>query len=146
MAEARSASSASVVVIAARATKTTPSAFIGPLNAIQRSSESVAVSPAPVTQVSWDDLVKVGKDHGLVTKDLNDDSQLLGPSKMTYPHFHLWKGSKVALSIGSNKNLKVGDKATLDLATLRDEPTRVEGESMTGEVYDFISWLFRSAS
>lgn len=146
MAEARSASSASVVVIAARATKTTPSAFIGPLNAIQRSSESVAVSPAPVTQVSWDDLVKVGKDHGLVTKDLNDDSQLLGPSKMTYPHFHLWKGGKVAFSIGSNKNLKVGDKATLDLATLRDEPTRVEGESMTGEVYDFISWLFRSAS
>lgn len=146
LAEARSASSASVVIIAARAPKTTASVFIGPLNAIQRSSEAVAVSPAPVTRVSWDDLVEAAKDHGLVTKDLNDGSQLLGPSKMTYPHFHLWKGGKVALSIGSNKNLKVGDNSTLDLATLRDELTRVEDKSKTGEIYEFISWLFRSAS
>jgi hypothetical protein len=115
------------------------------MNAIQRSSEPVAVSHTPTKQISWDDLVALGKEFGLSTKDLKDGSQLLGPDNMTYPHFHLWKEGKVALSYGENKNYKVGQNSILDIGVLIGELSRYKGDE-SGAVLKFIRWLLASSS
>jgi hypothetical protein len=104
---------------------------------IQRAAARVY---GPVNLIPWDDLVSSGRDHGLITKDLDDGSQLLGPNPMAYPHFHLWRNGKVAFSYAHNKNYKVGENQKLDLDTLRDELTRYVGQKV-GEVFDFVAWL-----
>lgn len=124
---------------------TTTSHFTARMNAIQRSSEPVAVSHTPTKQISWDDLVALGKEFGLSTKDLKDGSQLLGPDNMTYPHFHLWKEGKVALSYGENKNYKVGQNSILDIGVLIGELSRYKGDE-SGAVLKFIRWLLASSS
>jgi hypothetical protein len=121
--------------------KTVPSAAMRPANTIQRAAERVEKTYGPVNQVSWDDLVSAGKDHGLTTKDLKDGSQLLGTHGMGYPHFHLWKGGKVAFSYATNKNYKVGKDGVLDLEELRTELKRYEGQRNSA-VFALIDWLF----
>lgn len=127
--------------LTAPAPKTTPGAFVRPVNAIQRAAAAVAAVYGPVNLIEWDDLVAAGRDHGLVTRDLDDGSQLLGPNGMAYPHFHRWSSGKVAFSYGHNKNYKVGNNEKLDLDTLRDELSRYVGQKI-GAVFDFVQWLY----
>ncbi len=109
---------------------------------VQRAAPAGVNLPQPSTTIDWDTLAQAGvDDHGLVLDD-RESGTFLGKAGGGYPHFHVWRNGKIALSVAHNSNYKIGEDGVVDIAEIG---IALERGVAAGPVKSLLQWVMSSA-
>ncbi|HVI00067.1 MAG TPA: hypothetical protein VM869_15225 [Enhygromyxa sp.] len=97
------------------------------------------------THISLEDFASAAKDNGCTVED-NDLGTFIGASgARNYPHIHVWRNGTIALSMGHNKNVRVGRLGDITISELGDAHERCVWVEHCA-LKETIEWVLRSAS
>ncbi len=124
-------------------------ATFGPANAglsdhdsTHSSSPVQRETPPPTTHISLEDFVSHAEGEGCVSTS-RDSGDFVGAPGGGYPHIHVWTNGKIALSVGHNRNYKIGEGGSIDIVKLGEELAR---GVPAGGLLNTIQWVLASAS
>ena len=96
----------------------------------------------PDTEIDWDVLCEKACDEGCVPT-VRESGTFVGPRGGGYPHFHVWRNGKIAISVAKNSNYKIGQNSIVEIKEIGNALDR---GIVDGPVKKALQWVMASAS